>query len=138
MQRAPALEPFADAPTRPRPPHLLQLAPKFPDAPTFTALPETGLAAADVSTALAKLSDLPRTEWEGGRVSGAVYHGGKEMGDIWRDAFSRFEVSNPLHADVFPGASFSPLFHRNTVLGYASGSIEPPEQSTALLSKPPS
>ncbi|KPV71727.1 uncharacterized protein RHOBADRAFT_56350 [Rhodotorula graminis WP1] len=80
-----------------------KLAPKFPDAPTYTALPDKGLTAADVSAALAKLSDLPRTEWEGGRVSGAVYHGGKDMGDIWRDAFSRFEVSNPLHADVFPG-----------------------------------
>ncbi|TNY22188.1 pyridoxal phosphate-dependent transferase [Rhodotorula diobovata] len=80
-----------------------KLAPKYPDAPTFTALPETGLASNDVTAALAKLSDLPRTEWEGGRVSGAVYHGGKDMGDIWREAFGRFEVSNPLHADVFPG-----------------------------------
>ncbi|BGP49254.1 Dihydrosphingosine phosphate lyase [Rhodotorula kratochvilovae] len=80
-----------------------KLAPKLPNAPSYLALPEAGLSAADVSAALAQLSDLPRTEWEGGRVSGAVYHGGKDMGDIWREAFGRFEVSNPLHADVFPG-----------------------------------
>lgn len=50
------------------------------------------------------MSELPNTKWENGRVSGAVYHGGKDMGEIWKEAFGKFEVANPLHADVFPGA----------------------------------
>jgi hypothetical protein len=34
-------------------------------------------------------------------VSGAVYNGSQELGDIWREAFGKFEVSNPLHAGAF-------------------------------------
>ncbi|ORY92826.1 pyridoxal phosphate-dependent transferase [Leucosporidium creatinivorum] len=67
------------------------------------ALPEKGLSAAQVSQALAALSEIPNTKWSNGRVSGAVYHGGEDMAKIWVEAFSRFEVSNPLHADCFPG-----------------------------------
>lgn len=85
-----------------------QLAPKHPDAPSFRSLPDKGLSASDVSTALAKMSELPNTKWENGRVSGAVYHGGKDMGEIWKEAFGKFEVANPLHADVFPGAIHKP------------------------------
>lgn len=84
-----------------------QLAPKHPDAPSFRSLPGKGLSASDVSTALTKMSELPNTKWENGRVSGAVYHGGKDMGEIWKEAFGKFEVANPLHADVFPGAPCS-------------------------------
>ncbi|GJN91433.1 hypothetical protein Rhopal_004454-T1 [Rhodotorula paludigena] len=80
-----------------------KIAPKDLDAPTHVTLPSSGLSADEVSAALTKLSELPNTKWESGRVSGAVYHGGKDMGDIWREAFGKFEVSNPLHADVFPG-----------------------------------
>ncbi|BGP33086.1 Dihydrosphingosine phosphate lyase [Rhodotorula toruloides] len=80
-----------------------KLAPKHPDAPSFRSLPDKGLSAEDVSTALTKMSELPNTKWENGRVSGAVYHGGKDMGEIWKEAFGKFEVANPLHADVFPG-----------------------------------
>lgn len=73
--------------------------------PPVLALPLTGLTALEVSAALTTLSELPNTKWEEGRVSGAVYHGGEEMGAIWREAFGKFVVSNPLHADVFPGQS---------------------------------
>lgn len=67
------------------------------------ALPEKGLSSAQVSQALTALSEIPNTKWGNGRVSGAVYHGGEDMAKIWVEAFSRFEVSNPLHADCFPG-----------------------------------
>lgn len=42
-------------------------------------------------------------KWEDGRVSGAVYHGGKDHSKILNEAYSAFSVSNPLHPDVFPG-----------------------------------
>ena len=41
--------------------------------------------------------------WQGGKLSGAVYHGGQEMSDLLADAIKMFLVSNPLHPDVFPG-----------------------------------
>ncbi len=41
--------------------------------------------------------------WLGGKISGAVYHGGREMSDLLADAIKMFMVANPLHPDVFPG-----------------------------------
>lgn len=38
-----------------------------------------------------------------GRVSGAIYHGGASLSALLSDAYALFSVSNPLHADVFPG-----------------------------------
>lgn len=46
---------------------------------------------------------MKHTRWEDGRVSGAVYHGGKELGKLQTEAFEMFTVSNPIHPDVFPG-----------------------------------
>jgi hypothetical protein len=34
----------------------------------------------ETTAVLDQLADLPNTKWETGRVSGAVYHGGEEMG----------------------------------------------------------
>jgi sphinganine-1-phosphate aldolase len=44
-----------------------------------------------------------QTVWKGGKISGAVYHGGQELNDTLADAIKMFMVSNPLHPDVFPG-----------------------------------
>lgn len=52
---------------------------------------------------MGRLSELHHAEWENGQVSGAVYHGGKEMLDLQSEAYRMFAVSNPLHPDVFPG-----------------------------------
>lgn len=41
--------------------------------------------------------------WQTGKISGAVYHGGKEFNDLLADAIKMFMVSNPLHPEVFPG-----------------------------------
>jgi sphinganine-1-phosphate aldolase len=86
--------------------HPPQLAPKGLTKVSYTALPSRGLSHAETTAVLDQLADLPNTKWETGRVSGAVYHGGEEMGQLWKEAFGKFEVSNPLHADVFPGKSY--------------------------------
>jgi sphinganine-1-phosphate aldolase len=49
------------------------------------------------------LRKLKAADWEGGRVSGAIYHGGDELTDLLGEAYRMFAVSNPLHPDVFPG-----------------------------------
>ena len=38
----------------------------------------------------------------GGRISGAIYHGGEELNDIAISAMRLFTFANPLHADLFP------------------------------------
>lgn len=41
--------------------------------------------------------------WKGGKVSGAVYHGGDDLSELLAESMKTFLVSNPLHPDVFPG-----------------------------------
>ena len=46
---------------------------------------------------------MGKVDWAGGKVTGAVYHGGNELSKLLVDAAGMFAVSNPLHPDVFPG-----------------------------------
>jgi len=80
-----------------------KLVPKGPGVTKFTVLPKEGFSETQVREELLKLSGMDHTEWERGHVSGAVYHGGKEMLDLQGEAYRMFAVSNPLHPDVFPG-----------------------------------
>jgi len=80
-----------------------KLVPSGPGVTSFTSIPATGWSVEQVRAELQKLSDMEHTRWEDGRVSGAVYHGGDELGELQSEAFKRFGVSNPIHPDVFPG-----------------------------------
>lgn len=66
-------------------------------------IPADGWSADKVRTELQKLVDMKHTRWEDGRVSGAVYHGGKELSQLQTEAYGMFTVANPIHPDVFPG-----------------------------------
>ena len=74
-----------------------------PELSRQTELPTTGWQVDRVKEELQKHGDMKHTRWEDGYVSGAVYHGGKELQELQLDAFSKFTVSNPIHPDVFPG-----------------------------------
>lgn len=80
-----------------------KLVPSGPGVIQYTALPASGWTAEQVRAELEKLGDMKHTQWENGRVSGAVYHGGDELLSLQSEAFKRFGVSNPIHPDVFPG-----------------------------------
>ncbi|PNS16694.1 Sphingosine-1-phosphate lyase [Sphaceloma murrayae] len=80
-----------------------KLLPSEPGVARYTALPVEGWSAEQVRGELQKLGEMKHTKWEDGRVSGAVYHGGKELCDLQAEAFGRFGVANPIHPDVFPG-----------------------------------
>src|SRR4051794_22967929 len=41
-------------------------------------------------------------DWEGGHVSGVIYHGSKELSNLLSEAYKMFLASNPLHLEVFP------------------------------------
>ncbi|TKX20526.1 sphingosine-1-phosphate lyase [Elsinoe australis] len=79
-----------------------KLLPNEPGTAHYTALPAEGWSAEQVKAELQKLGEMKHTRWEDGRVSGAVYHGGKELCELQTDAFNRFGVANPIHPDVFP------------------------------------
>ncbi|KAF3911527.1 hypothetical protein ABW20_dc0108757 [Dactylellina cionopaga] len=74
-----------------------------PSLARYLTLPKTGISFDKIREELEKLADLKHTNWETGQVSGAVYHGGKELLDLQTDCMRMFSVSNPLHPDVFPG-----------------------------------
>ncbi|KAK5958341.1 Dihydrosphingosine phosphate lyase [Knufia fluminis] len=73
-----------------------------PDTNRYRKLPKEPWTPEQLKTELTQLSNLKRTRWEEGKVSGAVYHGGDELLNIQAEAMKLFSVSNPIHADVFP------------------------------------
>ncbi|EWC47596.1 hypothetical protein DRE_03216 [Drechslerella stenobrocha 248] len=74
-----------------------------PNLARYLALPKNGLTPEKIKEELEKLAQLKHADWEGGQVSGAVYHGGSDLLDLQTDCMRMFSVSNPLHPDVFPG-----------------------------------
>lgn len=69
----------------------------------FSTLPEEGLSNATIIEELDKLQKLKHSDWNNGRVSGAVYHGGDELLSLQSEAYRKYSISNQLHPDVFPG-----------------------------------
>jgi sphinganine-1-phosphate aldolase len=54
------------------------------------------------------------------------------MGEIWKEAFGKFEVSNPLHADVFPGTS--PIFHPRVLFFHAFFHVGVRQMDSSIVS----
>ena len=80
-----------------------KLVPKGPGVTHYLTLPKEGWSNSQVSAELEKLEQMDHTRWEDGYVSGAVYHGGGDLITLQSEAFSKFNVANPIHPDVFPG-----------------------------------
>ncbi|SCU86966.1 LAMI_0D04236g1_1 [Lachancea mirantina] len=69
----------------------------------FRSLPRIGLSNQDVLKELdLSKSVLKHSDWENGKVSGAVYHGGDDLIHLQSLAFEKYCVANQLHPDVFP------------------------------------
>lgn len=69
----------------------------------YLTLPKQGMPREAVQAELEVLANMEHTRWEDGYVSGAVYHGEKELMGLQTEAFEKFIVANPIHPDVFPG-----------------------------------
>ena len=80
-----------------------KLLPSEPGTIRYNALPVEGWSSDQVRAELTKLAEMKHTRWEDGRVSGAVYHGGRDLCSLQTLAFDMFGVANPIHPDVFPG-----------------------------------
>lgn len=72
--------------------------------PTHESLPEAGRPREEVLRELEELQAREDRRWKEGRVSGAVYHGEPEHVDFLNRVYALCSQSNPLHADVWPGA----------------------------------
>lgn len=69
----------------------------------FPDLPPQGLSNIKILEELNNLQTLKHSEWDKGRVSGAVYHGGNDLLELQSDAYHKYSIANQLHPDVFPG-----------------------------------
>ncbi|KAL5528632.1 DPL1 [Sanghuangporus sanghuang] len=80
------------------------LVPKGPDVVRHLSLPAEGRSPEWILPEMDKMDGeaVKHTNWKGGRMSGAVYHGGEDMQQVIVDAFRKYCVSNPLHPDAFP------------------------------------
>lgn len=66
-------------------------------------LPKHGLSKEQVLKQLESLNEIECVNWQNGKISGAVYHGGNELLDLQSMAYHKFSVANQLHPDAFPG-----------------------------------
>lgn len=65
-------------------------------------LPERGYTRAEIEKALRQLQTLKHADWEGGALSGTIYHGGKTLRELQTEVFGMFTFANQLHPDCFP------------------------------------
>jgi sphinganine-1-phosphate aldolase len=79
-----------------------KLAPQGPGVTRHLTLPKEPWTGEQLDAELHHLSEMKRTRWEDGKVSGAVYHGGDELLKLQAKAMGMFGVANPIHPDVFP------------------------------------
>jgi glutamate/tyrosine decarboxylase-like PLP-dependent enzyme len=68
-------------------------------------LPEEGVGSDVILGEMEALASHERERWEGGFVSGAVYHGDAAHVELLSRAYTLHSQSNPLHADVWPSAT---------------------------------
>ncbi|KAI5116500.1 hypothetical protein M0805_009925 [Coniferiporia weirii] len=80
------------------------LVPKGPDVVRHLALPLEGRTPEWILKEMDTMDNElgKHANWKGGRLSGAVYHGGEDMENVIVAAFRKYCVSNPLHPDAFP------------------------------------
>lgn len=52
---------------------------------------------------LNRFQTLKAADWQSGKVSGSIYHGGEQLTRILGEAYSIFAIANPLHPEIFPG-----------------------------------
>jgi glutamate/tyrosine decarboxylase-like PLP-dependent enzyme len=72
---------------------------------TFTKIPATGRARADILRDMEAMRDHEEETWKDGFVSGAVYHGDQEHIEFLNQVYAINSQSNPLHADVWPSTT---------------------------------
>jgi hypothetical protein len=73
--------------------------------PKYATLPQNGQSAEEILEFLKSLVRKEDLVWENGKVSGAVYHGGREHQELLNAAFGLYSLANPLHPDMWPSST---------------------------------
>lgn len=73
------------------------------DGVSHICIPKIGLSESQVINELDALNNIKSVNWQNGRISGAVYHGGEDLISLQTKAIQKFAVTNQLHPDAFPG-----------------------------------
>jgi len=71
----------------------------------FSELPEKGRDEAEVLREIAYMSEEENKKWQGGRVSGTMYHGGMEHYAFLNKVFSMYSYVNILQRDLCPSGT---------------------------------
>lgn len=66
-------------------------------------LPNDGMTSEEILKSLDAYLALGSYNWKDGRVSGAVYNYDQDLIDLITKVYSKTMLTNPLHADLFPG-----------------------------------
>lgn len=66
-------------------------------------LPYDGMSSEEILKVLDKYLALGHYDWKDGRVSGAVYNFDQDLINLITKVYSKTMLTNPLHADLFPG-----------------------------------
>ncbi len=74
---------------------------KFQQPKGFRLLPQQALTPDAIRLAFHKRADKDQSMWDTGKVSGTIYHGGKELQTLMQETYGRFLLANPLHSDMF-------------------------------------
>jgi sphinganine-1-phosphate aldolase len=74
------------------------------DHPVFEQLPAEAIDRGEILAAMTSLAGAEAADWQEGRASGAVYHGGSEHIGFLNEVYALHSQSNPLHIDVWPSA----------------------------------
>ncbi|MDE3069232.1 MAG: aspartate aminotransferase family protein [Acidobacteriota bacterium] len=73
--------------------------------PTFASIPESGVDRAEVLAWIGEMAGAEDAIARAGRVSGSIYHGGREHFAFLARVFERFAHANVLQRDMYPSAS---------------------------------
>eukprot|EP00735_Rhodelphis_limneticus_P008845 TRINITY_DN2322_c0_g1::TRINITY_DN2322_c0_g1_i1::g.20720::m.20720 TRINITY_DN2322_c0_g1::TRINITY_DN2322_c0_g1_i1::g.20720 ORF type:complete len:585 (+),score=145.22,sp/Q8CHN6/SGPL1_RAT/48.80/0.0,Pyridoxal_deC/PF00282.14/1.1e-22,Aminotran_5/PF00266.14/5.4e-11,DegT_DnrJ_EryC1/PF01041.12/3.4e-06,Aminotran_1_2/PF00155.16/4.3e-05,Beta_elim_lyase/PF01212.16/0.0018,Cys_Met_Meta_PP/PF01053.15/0.0049,SLA_LP_auto_ag/PF05889.8/0.011 TRINITY_DN2322_c0_g1_i1:49-1755(+) len=80
-----------------------ELLKTFPGETKYHSLPETGIPSDRLIKQIRDIAKYGSIDWQHGKTSGCVYHGGQELAKLSSEVYELFAWSNPLHPSVFPG-----------------------------------
>jgi sphinganine-1-phosphate aldolase len=87
-----------------------------PGEKKYKVLPSAGLDVSSVKSELNRYQKMGHVDWKGGKVSGAIYHGGDEINGLITEAFGLFSISNvniaSLRIHIFTNSIALKIFSR--------------------------
>lgn len=79
-----------------------QIVQRGPEFPEHHEIPAKGFSPREIQAVVKQLGGMRQSHWETGRLSGAVYHGGRSLRELQTNIFGVYTFANQLHPDCFP------------------------------------